>query len=317
MFLYGFFLAIKARSFSYFTAANPGMAFGGAYGTDKSKILNSLSPQYFTKAIFVKKGKTASDIIELMQKNNIIFPVVSKPNVGERGRGVEKIDHEIDLDNYLKTIKEDLIIQEFVAYPIELGVFYHRFPNSSRDGISSVVMKEFLSITGNGHDGFGKLISQNFRAKSRIKYLKNRYAGKWDRIIPEGISLKVEPIGNHNRGTKFLDGKHLINDKLVEVFREISKPLDGYYYGRFDIKVLSIKDLYEGKNIKVLEINGTNSEPAHIYDPDYSLLKAYKDIIKHMDIIYQISRANRKLGVNPIPFRKLISGLIQHLFGKK
>jgi len=317
MFFYGFVLALKARSFSYFTTANPGMAFGGAYGADKSKILNLLPPEYYTRAIFLKKGNTESDIIGLMRKNNIIFPIIAKPNVGERGRGVERIDHETDLDNYLKTVKEDLIIQEFVTYPVELGVFYHRFPNSSRDGISSVVMKEFLSITGNGRDSFGKLISQNLRAKSRLKYLKNKYEGKWDIIIPDGISLKVEPIGNHNRGTKFLNGAHLVNDKLLEVFRKISKPLDGYYYGCFDIKVRSIKDLYEGKNIRILEINGTNSEPAHIYDPDYSLFKAYADIIKHMNLIYQISRANMALGVKPIPFSKLILGLIQHFHRKK
>jgi len=317
MFFYGFILALKARSFSYFTATNPGMAFGGAYGADKTKLLNLLPTEYYTQAFFAKKGNTSSDIIEQMHKHKIHFPIVAKPNVGERGRGVEKIDHEIDLENYLNTIKEDLIIQEFVAYPIELGVFYHRFPNSSQDGISSVVLKKFLSITGNGRDNFGHLISQNFRAKSRLKYLKKRYAGKWDMIIPEGISLKVEPIGNHNRGTIFLDGTHLINEKLTDVFRKISKPLDGFYYGRFDIKINSIKELYEGKNIKILEINGTNSEPAHIYDPDYSLFKAYKEIIKHMKLVYQISRANMALGIKPMPFLNVLSGLIRHIFGKK
>lgn len=317
MFLYGFVLAIKSRSFAYFTAANPEMAFGGAYGTDKTKLLKLLSPRYHTKDFFVPKEKSKYEIIKLMFENEIDFPIVAKPNVGERGRGVEKIDNETDLENYLKIITEDLIIQEFIAHPIELGVFYHRFPNDSKDGISSVVMKEFLSIIGNGKDTFSKLLSKNFRAKSRLKYFKQRYPNKWNIIIPDGVTFKVEPIGNHNRGTKFLDGTHLINEELVEVFRNISKPLDGFYYGRFDIKVDSIRDLYEGKNIKILEINGTNSEPAHIYDPDYSLFNAYREVIKHMNLIYKISKANIALGVKPMPFSTLIKGLFHHLFGKK
>ncbi|MCZ4696307.1 ATP-grasp domain-containing protein [Ancylomarina euxinus] len=317
MFLYGFVLAIKSKSFSYFTAANPEMAFGGAYGTDKTKLLNLLSSKYHTKDFFVTKEKSKEDIIKLMAEREIEFPIVAKPNVGERGRGVEKIDNEKELENYLNIIKEDLIIQEFVSHPIELGVFYHRFPNSIQDGISSVVMKEFLSITGNGRDSFGKLLSKKFRAKSRLKYFRKRYPNKWNIIIPEGITFKVEPIGNHSRGTKFLDGTHLINTKLVEVFREISKPLNGFYYGRFDIKVNSIRDLYEGKNIKILEINGTNSEPAHIYDPDYSLLKAYREVIKHMNLVYKISQANMALGIKPMPFIELIRGLLHHLFAKK
>ncbi|MDE5422443.1 hypothetical protein L3073_09515 [Ancylomarina sp. DW003] len=317
MFLYGFVLAIKSRSFAYFTAANPEMAFGGAYGTDKTKLLNLLSPEYHTKDFFVAKETSGEAIIDLMNKNEIDFPIVAKPNVGERGRGVEKIDNKTDLENYLNIIVEDLIIQEFVAHPIELGVFYHRFPNSKQDGISSVVLKEFLSITGNGRDSFGKLLSKNFRAKSRLKYFKRRYPNKWNMIIPDGITLKVEPIGNHSRGTKFIDGTHLINEKLVEVFRTIAEPLDGFFYGRFDIKVNSIKDLYEGENIKILEINGTNSEPAHIYDPDYSLFNAYREVIKHMNLVYQISRANIALGIKPMPFSDLIKGLFHHLFGKK
>ncbi|MRT94101.1 hypothetical protein [Ancylomarina sp. 16SWW S1-10-2] len=317
MFLYGVVLSIKSKSFAYFTATNPEMEFGGAYGTDKTKFLKLLDSKYQTKGFFVAKETSSENIIKLMTENDITFPIIAKPNVGERGRGVEKIDNKIDLDNYLKIIVEDLIIQEFIAHPIELGVFYYRFPNSKKDGISSLVIKEFLSVTGNGRDSFSELLSKNFRAKSRLKYFKQRYPNRWSIIIPDGITLKVEPIGNHNRGTKFLDGTHLINEKLVEVFRKISEPLEGFYYGRFDIKVSRIPDLYEGKHIKILEINGTNSEPAHIYDPDYSLFKAYKEVIKHMNLVYQISRANIALGIKPLPFSDLMKGLFHHLFGKK
>ncbi|WP_421919948.1 hypothetical protein [Marinifilum sp.] len=316
MFFYGFYLAIKARSLAYFTPANPSMRFGGAFGMDKMGILHLLDKKYIPKGFVVHSSLLQKELKDLMTEHDIDFPIVCKPNVGERGIGVEKIDDETDVESFLKDKNEEILVQEFIDFPIELGVFYHRFPISEKDGITSVVRKEFLSITGNGKLKFSELVKANIRANSRISYLKNKYKSKWNQIIPSGISYKLEPIGNHNRGTKFLDGNKLINDKLVSVFREISKPLDGYNYGRFDLKVNSIEDLYEGKNIKVIELNGTNSEPAHIYDPDFPLFKAYKEIIKHMRLIYDISMENRQLGIQPNTFKEIMTALYKRSFQK-
>lgn len=317
VFGYGVYLALKANSFAYFTATNPSMKYGGAFGFDKLKVLDLIDKKYTPKSFLSKNGEAANAILEKMKKHEFDFPIVCKPNIGERGIGVEKIDNRSDLYSFLQTQKDDLLIQEFIDYPIELGVFYHRFPISLKDGITSVVRKEFLRITGNGKSKFGDLVKENVRANNRITYLKKKYKTKWNQVIPSGITYKLEPIGNHNRGTKFIDGTDLINDELVSVFREIAKPLKGYYYGRFDLKVNSLADLYQGKNIKIIELNGTNSEPAHIYDPDYSLFKAYKEVIKHMRLVFDISEENRKLGVKPEKFKIVFKGVLQHLFSNK
>ncbi len=57
------------------------------------------------------------------------------------------------------------------------------------------------------------------------------------------------------------------------------------------------ESLLTGKDFTLMEINGVNAEPAHIYDPSFSLLKAYRDIFSHMKIIYEISKQNRLLGI--------------------
>lgn len=317
MYGYGLYLAIKARSFSYFTAANPGMKFGGAFGMDKMEILNSLDKEYIPKGFLVCQGAVSQYIIKQMHTLEISFPIICKPNVGERGIGVEKIDSKENLVSFLKVYKQDIIVQEYIDFPIELGIFYHQYPLSLKDGITSVVIKEFLSITGDGKSKFGDLVKDNNRAKSRISYLEKKYKSIWEQVIPDGSRYKLEPIGNHNRGTKFINGNHLINDQLISVFRKISKPLRGYYYGRFDLKAKSLVDLQMGKNIKIIELNGVNSEPAHIYDPNYSLLKAYIEIINHMKLIYEISKETRKQGSKPDPFNEVLKGLFQHLFLKK
>ena len=94
----------------------------------------------------------------------------------------------------------------------------------------------------------------------------------------------------------FLNGNHLINDQLLDVFDRIAKPIKGFHFGRFDLRVTSLEDLYQGKNIRVLELNGAASEPAHIYDPQMSLLKAYHHLFGHWQRLYEISIENHKNG---------------------
>jgi hypothetical protein len=56
-----------------------------------------------------------------------------------------------------------------------------------------------------------------------------------------------------------------------------------------------MEDFIQGKGIKILEINGVNAEPAHIYDPNAKLFDGIKTLLKHWGIIYQISRENKHL----------------------
>jgi hypothetical protein len=78
--------------------------------------------------------------------------------------------------------------------------------------------------------------------------------------------------------------------------------LPEYYYGRFDLKVPSLQDLCQGKNLKIMEVNGVNSEPAHIYEPETKLSTAMKTLLNHWKIIYEISKMNRKRGLSPQKF---------------
>ena len=122
----------------------------------------------------------------------------------------------------------------------------------------------------------------------------------------------LEPIGNHCRGTTFLNGNNLINRELEHVFDQIAGSIEGFYYGRFDVKVSSLDDLYAGKNIKILELNGVSSEPAHIYDPDNTLIKAYRDVLKHMRIIEEIACENHQLGHKRASLKDFMIGLKEH-----
>ena len=315
LYFYCLYLAIRSRSPSYFTAANPGMQYGGAFYQSKIDILRLIPPEYLPKTLFFQQGASVAEITEGMQRESIAYPCIAKPNVGERGIGVEKIDSAAALESYLATHPHDLLIQEYIAYPVEVGVFYHRFPDAAQGKITSIVMKEFLTVTGDGKSTLEALMMQHIRAVGRLHYLREKFKTCLDEVLPPGEQMRLEPIGNHNRGTQFLNGNHLINAQLVAVFDRIGKSIPDYYYGRFDLKVPSLDDLYQGKNIRIMELNGVNSEPAHIYDPAMRIGPAYRALFHHAKIIQQIAVYNHQYrGVAYAPFRKMLSDLKAHLF---
>jgi hypothetical protein len=302
LFCYWLWLSLKARSLFFFSAANPSIENGGMLGESKVKILNRIAPALKPVTLLISPATTSGRLRKILHHNGIRFPLIAKPDVGERGWKVEKLHTPAELDAYHAGMKAPYLIQEYVDYPIELGLFYYRFPGSASGSISSVVIKEFLTLTGDGTSDVRELILGNDRARLQYAPLFVRYASQLTRVLPAGETLVLMPIGNHSRGTKFLNGNHLINDRLVGVFDRISRSIDGFYYGRYDIRCRSLAELYEGKGIKILELNGAGAEPAHIYDPAFSRREAYRVLFHHLQVLFRISQENYRNGVQYLSF---------------
>ena len=66
----------------------------------------------------------------------------------------------------------------------------------------------------------------------------------------------------------------------------------------------NVEDLKNGKNFTILEYNGCGAEPNHFYDTGYTLLGAYKEILKHWNALYKICKYNTEQGIKPWPFKK-------------
>lgn len=301
--IYYLWLSLKARSFLFFSASNPGIVMGGMFGESKFEVLKKVPFQYIPTTTLVTMPSTKREIIDTMQKAGLRFPVIFKPDLGERGFMVCRINSEADVDNYLIKMKYPFLLQELIDLPLEFGVFYLRFPHQPRGKITSLVMKEMLSVCGDGYSTLQQLIFKKERAKLQWETLRQMYADRLNEIVPQGESIELVSIGNHCLGTKFLDGSHLINEKLSTTFDHISKQIDGFYFGRFDLRCASIQDLYEGE-VKILELNGCGAEPAHIYDPGFSLLKAIRVLIVHWQNIFLIARENVKHGASYINLKE-------------
>lgn len=303
---YWLYLAFKNKSLAYFTVANPSIELGGFYGESKTEILDLIDKQYLPKSVSVDNSIDFGSILDRMKGIGLSFPVIAKPDVGERGNEVTLIHTQQELILYNVKSKSRYIIQEYIDYTIELGVLYSRMPNLQKGKVTSITLKEFLSVTGDGKSTILQLMQKSLRARLQIERLSKELGDKMNIVLKEGESELLEPIGNHCRGTKFIDNNYLINETLNEVFDKVCIPISGFYYGRFDLKVKSIEDLYRGENIRIMELNGASSEPGHIYDPSSTLRKAYRDLLYHWKLLSDISKGNILLGYKPVSFNIII-----------
>ncbi|CAG4990695.1 hypothetical protein DYBT9275_00593 [Dyadobacter sp. CECT 9275] len=304
VFIYWLWLSIKARSFLFFSASNPSIESGGMLGESKIDILDLISDEYKPLTLFINRKTDRRDLPEKLRFAGLNFPVIAKPNAGERGWGVEKIADLNALEQYHSKTPVDYLIQEYIHYPLELGVFYYRMPDQPGGTVSSMVQKEFLSVTGNGRDNLAELILANDRAVLQWERLKVKYATSLTTVPGMHEKITLVSIGNHCLGTKFLNANHLITPALTAVFDRISLSVQGFYFGRYDLRCTGLEDLYQGKNIKIMELNGAGAEPAHIYQSGFSILEAWKVLLRHWHILYKISRFNNEKGTPYLTFKE-------------
>tara|TARA_R110001632_G_scaffold43376_6_gene110077 strand:- start:79157 stop:80203 length:1047 start_codon:yes stop_codon:yes gene_type:complete len=301
---FALFHGIKIRSLVFYTGVNPGIRDSGIGSESKYETLQLLPKEYIPKSILHQKNQKIDKTLKEFQQSNIQFPIIIKPDIGFRGLLVKKIETELELKCYLEKYPVAFIIQEFLNHANECGIFYYRHPNEKLGKVTSLTLKEFLIITGDGKSSLKELVLKNKRASLYYGMLEGDVSIEWDTIIEKGTSRKLSSIGNHSKGTRFINGNHLINKTLEETLNSLNHQVKGWYYGRLDVKYNSLEELYQG-DFKVLEINGILAEPTHIYDANnMTYLKALKTIRVHWKQLYEIAAYNHKS--KGVSFRKTI-----------
>jgi hypothetical protein len=290
---YFIWLAIRERSFFFFTASNPTMEFGGMIGEKKSEIFKLIPEAYHPKTTLIDN---LSDKEVIDSAVALGYPLIAKPDIGERGRGVELINSDQKLAKYNRGMKVPFLIQEFVSYPIELGVFYIRKPSEEVGKVTSIVQKNFLTVIGDGESNVQVLLKNQLRALLQVDFDHSRLDELLDTIPEKNEEVIVEQIGNHCRGTMFLDVTSEADERLNKAIDKLAKKIDGFHYGRFDLKCRSVEDLRMLEHFSIVELNGAGAEAAHIYQPGFSLMRAYRVVLKHFKLMAEVSRENRKLG---------------------
>jgi membrane protein DedA with SNARE-associated domain len=307
---YVLFLALKHRSLTVFTAANPAIPASGFIGESKLDILRGLATSngYLARSSLIEASldvKIKIDSAErFMAENELSFPVVLKPDQGQRGTGVAIIRSIEETDRYLSGAAVDTIIQEY-ASGFEFGVFYYRLPDETRGRIFSITEKRMPVVTGDGASTLEKLILADDRAVCMARFLLDKHKSRAGEVPANGERVQLVEIGTHSKGALFLDGSWIKTPELETRIDEISRSFGGFYFGRFDIRTPSVDDFRAGRNFKIVELNGVTSEATHIYDPRNSLIDAYRVLFKQWGLAFEIGAKNRARGVKPSTIREL------------
>src|SRR5438477_9367315 len=303
--VYYAWLAIRHRSLTVPTSANPGIATGGFVGESKLEILDQLrrrSPQ-FTAEAFLIDGPTTTDRLLCLHRiccqQKIALPFILKPDVGQRGNGVRLIRSMRAALEYLQSVDAPVIVQRYVVGPCEAGVFYYRFPDESQGHIFAITEKIFPTITGDGIHTVEELIRTDHRAALIARTYLRRFASRRDEILAPGDILKLVETGNHAQGCIFRDGMHLHTRALERVIDEISLKVTGFFVGRYNLRYENDEDLKQGRNFQIVELNGASSEATSIYDARNSLFSAYQTLFQQWRLVFAIGAINKANGHAP------------------
>jgi membrane protein DedA with SNARE-associated domain/pimeloyl-ACP methyl ester carboxylesterase len=311
------YLMVRNRSVTLFTAANPAIPEGGFIGESKAMIYQGLvNAESFLPAWELLKAempvqKRIEQAREFIGRHQLKFPIVIKPDAGQRGAGVIIARSFDEVDAQLRETPVDLLIQEYAAGK-EFGIFYFRFPREQQGRIFAITEKRMPTVMGDGQSTLETLILRDPRAVCMARFLLDKHADRlWD-VPAAGEQISLVELGTHSRGSIFLDGGWLWTEELEIAIDRISQEYRGFYFGRYDIRTPDVEDLKRGRNFKILELNGVTSEATSIYDPKNSVWTAYRILFRQWEIAFEIGAQNRKFGMPVTPLAKLIRAVIAY-----
>lgn len=288
-------LALKAKHFWFFSPANPTITFAGFDGETKKEMYDLLPQGSYPKTVYLKPAQRFEEVKSAFEKYDFHYPVCVKPDKGLKGLLFRKIDNEAQLKYYHEKVPVEYVLQEMIEWPVEASVFYYRYPNEESGRITGFIQKEMMQVVGDGKQTLLELIQQHPKAKHRQDEMQVKHRDKLQSVIAAGETYLLAHAANLNRGARFINLHHLINDELVQLFDEYSHHCK-FYYGRYDLKCRSIEELIKGE-FSILEFNGAGAEPNHVYNAGYSWWQALKEIAHHWKVMYRIGKVNHKNGV--------------------
>jgi pimeloyl-ACP methyl ester carboxylesterase/membrane protein DedA with SNARE-associated domain len=315
---YNCWLALRYRSLTVWAACNPGMSpASGLAMESKSQILASLNEASGKVATWcsIEISDTVESQLETLRSFqetlDRAWPIILKPDIGQRGEGVAVIRDEAQARNYLEATGERVIAQKYISGE-EFGVFYYRFPHETTGHLFSITEKVLPSLIGDGKSTIEALILHDSRAVALAKHYLRVNAERLTEVPELGASFQLVELGTHCRGAIFLDGNRYQSDQLRAALDEVLSTYGGFFFGRFDLRVPSGAALTAGKDFSILELNGVSSESTDIYDPKNSVFTAWRVLCRQWQLAFEIGAANRARGAKVPSLREVLAVLRGH-----
>ncbi len=320
-------LSIRHRGLMIWTCCNPAIPYGGGIvGESKTEILRALSaagPAVMPSALI--EPASVSERLHALRRAMLHphdvgpYPVVLKPDTGQRGYGVRLIRSDDDARRYFEAMPRAVVVQAYHPGPHECGITWVRDPHAppGRIGrIYAVTRKEFPFVVGDGRRTIEELLYRDRRYRRQAAVFLARFAGSRAWVPSDGERVRLAQSGNHAQGTLFRDGADLITpaleariDSIIAAYASaVGTPTDpGIDYARLDARYESDDLLREGHGIGIVELNGTTGEPTNLYDPGRAVVWAYSVLFGQWSHLYRLGALRRTQGVRPIGPRSLLA----------
>lgn len=350
-------LAVRYRSTTVWTLADPCMPDGGVVGESKSDLLAKIKHPALLPHVMIPAHADASARVAMATRimdsddeshRAFTYPVVLKPDAAQRGAGVAKIEDGSEFADYFAENPGDAQLQAYHPGPFEVGLFYVRMPGdadtetsrqdtktqSQQDApdlcasaplleantgvIFSITDKTFPVVTGDGTSTLEQLVWNHPRYRCQHDTFHARFADDLQRVLAKGETLRLAEAGNHAQGTMFTDGQHLITPQLTAAIDALCRQVPGgFYFGRIDIRYTDEASFMRGEDMAVIELNGVTSESTNIYDPSWSVFRAQRVLRGQWALCFAIGDANRRRGMRPKPLPRLLLDVLRYYRGRR
>ncbi len=300
-------LGLRHGSMTLPTTANPRIETGGLCGESKTSILDlvtgparSLIAPYAT---FVTGDDDRTAVARAMA--GFDWPVVIKPDVGCNGTGVRLVHNQAEMDAALAQFPRGvtLVVQHFIPWRGEAGVFYIRHPDQAVGRVTSLTFKIAPEVVGDGRSTLEQLILADERAGLVPHLYLPRLRDRLASVPAQGTVVPLVFAGNHCKGSVFRDGTSAITPALAEAVDAFARSIPDFHFGRVDVRYSSEAALRNGQGFSIIEVNGAGSEATHIWDANCTLRQAYATQFRHYGEAWKIGRAMRARGHRPITLR--------------
>lgn len=304
------YLVLRYRSVTLPTAANPGIPHGGVVGESKYEVLRRLPAEWVVPTELVPSAPAAERVATLsrvMQERGWTFPLILKPDASQRGAGLKRLGTLEQAAGYFERHTGAVLAQVYHPGPFEAGIFYYRMPgeNDGPGRILSITDKQFPELVGDGRSTIEELIWHHPRYRMQADVFLARFEDRLDEVPAAGTRLALGVAGTHCQGTLCRDGGHLLTPELEAAVDRIARSFPGFYIGRFDVRYGDVVALKAGRGFQIVELNGVTSESTNVYDPSWSLLRAYRVLARQWALLFEIGWRNRQRGHRVTPLGEL------------
>jgi hypothetical protein len=298
-------LALRYRSITLPSSANPAITTGGMVGEGKLEYLAIMGDTArrataVTTSVVAQGAASLAQAQAALEAAGLRYPVVAKPDLGWCGFGVRRIDDAAALRDYLEAYPagERVVLQEWLDAPGEAGIFYMRHPDEAQGRVIGVLLRHYPRVTGDGVRSVAQLIAADPRASRLGRDGASEPCCDPSRVPAAGEVVRIATVGSTRVGGMYEDGSHAITPRLVAAIEAIARDMRDFHVGRFDVKYDDATALAGGE-FRIIEVNGAGSEAVHAWDPSLTLRQAYAIVFGKQRLLFALADAMRRRGHAP------------------